>query len=413
MNEPLLSALVSTYASERYLQGCLESLLAQTARDRIEIVVVDAGSPERESELVTAFRRRHPELAIQLVRTPVRESTSAAFDRATALARGRYVTTANADDRHHPEFAARMIAVLEQRADVGIAYADSAISNRDNETWTDTRAQRRFRWPAYTPAVALSCCLFGSQPVWRRCVHREIGGWDQDLRFANDHDLFLRVARHSGAIKVDEVLGLFLQRPDSQAGSGHRDVALAEACTVFRRHRRQWSLAEIVPGAFDSGPLAEAAAWFEFGNLCALGPYTDAQAALDAYRAAMLVPLPSQQAAAVRAAYANNSGCVLAAAGAIEPARRAFALAPAGDERSHNEARLAASVGGTVTLRELRFVELLHPIVTASRRARAVVVAADGSVHDRKEQLQVPWDVYEGPNGVPWQRVAAGATALV
>lgn len=413
MSEPLLSALVSTYASERYLQGCLDSLLAQTARERIEVVVVDAGSPQRESELVNAFRRRHPELAIQLVRAPVRESTSAAFDRATALARGRYLTTANADDRHHPEFAARMLAVLEQRADVGIAYADSAISNRDNETWTDTRAQRRFRWPAYTPAVALSCCLFGSQPVWRREVHREIGGWDPQLRFTNDHDLFLRVARHAGAVKVDEVLGLFLQRPDSEAGIENREPSLAEACEVFRRHRRQWSLDEIVPDAFDAGPFAEAAAWFEFGNLCALGPYTDAQAALDAYRAALVVQLPAPQAAEVRAAYANNSGCVLAAAGAIEPARRAFALAPVGAERRHNEACLAAAVGGAVALRQLRFVELQHPIVSASRRARAVVVAADGSVHDRTDLLQVPWDVYEGPNGVPWRPTGAAAGALV
>ena len=59
---PRLSALVSTYASERYLLGCLESLRRQTVHDQLEVVVVDACSPEREGEMVRAFRRAHPEL---------------------------------------------------------------------------------------------------------------------------------------------------------------------------------------------------------------------------------------------------------------------------------------------------------------------------------------------------------------
>ncbi|MBL8735368.1 MAG: glycosyltransferase [Planctomycetes bacterium] len=398
-----LSALVSTYASERYLQGCLESLLGQTRRDWLEVVVVDACSPQREGELVRAFQQAHPELPITYVRTEVREASSASFRRAIALARGEFVTTANADDRHAPDFAERMLAVLDQRPQVGLVYADTAITNRDNETWHRHTATRRFAWPHYTPAVALSCCLFGAQPVWRRAVHDVVGSFDDGHRFANDQDMFLRIARHFGALHLDEVLGLFLQRPDSVAGSGNRAASLADACAVFRKARSSWSIDEVVPGATAAGPFGLAAAHVELGNLCALGPYTDAELALQCYQRALQAGSGGPDATLVKDAFANNTACILAAAGLAEQAERALALGTTSPHRQHNAQRFR---GAKPTLRELRFVELLAPVVVQSRASRGVVVDRAGAVHDSAVVEQRPWDVFTGPNGVPWAEVA-------
>jgi hypothetical protein len=411
MTAPLVTAMVSTYASERYLRGCLDDLLAQSARDLLEIVVVDAASPEREGELVRAYQQRHANL--RYVRTERRETTSQAFRRATAMARGRYLTTANTDDRHHPEFVARTLAVLEQCPQVGLVYADSAISTVDNETWTTTGATRRFRWPDYTPATALSCCLFGAQPVWRNDLHARAGDWSDAFAIANDHDLFARVARAGGAVRIDDVLGLFLQRPDSNAGSGRAAAVLADACAVMQQLRRLWPLDEIVPGARSHGPLAEAAAWFELGNVCALGPYTDAAAALDCYRAAVSLPLQGAAAALVRDAYATNVACVLVCGGVWEAARRA--LRHVDNVAAH--ARIAAAIaagsrGGLPRLRDLPFARVAHEVVDHSRRTRSVRVDERGALHWNTEHEQVPWDVFDGPNGVPWQRPAAIAAGV-
>ncbi len=411
MNAPLITAMVSTYASERYLRGCLDDLLAQTLRDQIEIVVIDACSPEREGEIVRAYQQQHGN--IRYLRTEVREGTSAAFSRATGMARGRYLTTANTDDRHHPEFCARMAAVLTQCPQFGLVYADAAIGSVDNETWQNTTATQRFAWPHYTPATALSCCLFGAQPMWRRDVHAVAGDWSAQHPIANDHDMFVRLARASGAVHLNEVLGLFLQRPNSNAGSGNHAAVVADACAVLQTHRRSWALDEIVPGATSEGPLAEAAAWFELGNLCALGPYTDAAAALDCYRAAVDRPVQHGDRALVQAAFANNSGCILACAGMADAAKRAFAACAPGPMRDHNVARLAQPASRRAGLRQFRFVEIEHPVVAASRRTRGVTVASNGQVDFGDEHMQVPWDVFVGPNGVPWQRAAevVGASA--
>lgn len=405
MNEPVATALVSTWSSERFLRGCLDDLLQQTLGDRLEILVIDAGSPEREGEIVRAYQAKHAN--IRYVRAPVRESTSASFNRGTAMARGRYLSTANTDDRHAPDFFATMVDVLERHPEFGIAYADSAITRVANETWHDNSASTAFAWPDYTPAVALSCCLFGCQPVWRRACHDVVGPWDEAHPHANDQDMFLRVARRFGAVHVREVLGLFLQRPDSTAGSGNRDAALRDALAVFKKHRTTWSLEEVFPAlAIDASPLARAAALFEIGNLAALSPYTDCEFALARWQQAAALPLSAGEVGIVRRAFANNAGCVLACAGSFAAATRALMVC--GDDRvaERNGAVVAAAAqaGRAPRVHDLGFVVLDHEVVRRSRQARGLQIDEAGRGTWTPVGEQVPWDVFVGPNGVPLPR---------
>jgi glycosyltransferase involved in cell wall biosynthesis len=401
VTEPLVSALVSTYGSAHYLRGCLDDLLAQTLADQLEIIVVDAGSPDGEQAIVREYQDRFPRL--HYLRTAQRECSSTSLNRATALARGRYLTTANTDDRHHPDFLRRMTAVLEQRPQYGLVYADSLLSPRDNETWAAHSAARQYAWPDYTHTTALSCCLFGAQPVWRRSVHDTVGLWDPSIRRANDQDMFLRIALRFGAVHLPEPLGLFRQRSDSNSGQMHQADTVREVMAVLRQYRSQTALPVLFPGLQDHGdPLAWAAAWLELGNLCALGPYTDAALALQCYQRALALPVPIAAQQPLQQAYANNTGCLLAAAGELAAAQRALVLG--GQEGRRNQASLAAAGVRRLLLRQLAFASLPHAVVQRSRQATSVRVDTAGQVHDLPPRQQLPWDVYDGPNGVPWPR---------
>ena len=62
MAEPLITAIVSTFRAERFIRGCLEDLVAQTLLDRMEILVIDSGSPEDERSICEEFARRYPQV---------------------------------------------------------------------------------------------------------------------------------------------------------------------------------------------------------------------------------------------------------------------------------------------------------------------------------------------------------------
>ncbi len=403
MAEPLVTAIVSTWSAERFMAGCLEDLLAQTMADRIEILVVDACSPQNEGDIVRRFQQSHAN--VRYVRTAEREASSRTFNRAIGLARGRYLTTANTDDRHRPDFFERMTGVLERHPEFALVYADSWITTHANETFATHTATRRYAWPDYTHTTALSCCLFGAQPVWRRDVHAVVGHFDEACLRANDQDMFVRIAARFGAVHLAETLGLFLARPDSVSGADHRRETLAEVLAVLRRHRTGIPLNDLFPAlrapTNANDALAHAAALFEMGNLCALGPYNDGTLALDFWRRAIELPLGTPHVARIRCAYANNTGCVLAAAGERDAASRALRLAGDLPEAAHNRSLLAAAPPAqSPRLRDLAYAGIPHAVVTDSRRTRGLKLAPGGGYAFTPAHEQLPWNVYDGPDGV-------------
>src|SRR5688572_6698772 len=98
---PRVTAIVSTYQSERFIRGCLEDLEAQTIAGQMEVIVVDSASPQNERQIVEEFQQRHSN--ITYVRTTERETLYAAWNRGIGMTRAPYITNANADDRHAPD----------------------------------------------------------------------------------------------------------------------------------------------------------------------------------------------------------------------------------------------------------------------------------------------------------------------
>ncbi|MBL9127934.1 MAG: glycosyltransferase, partial [Verrucomicrobiales bacterium] len=229
---PLVSAIVSTYKSERYLRGCLQDLLDQTIADRLEIIVVDSGSPENERAIVEEFQKKHPRIVY--LRTE-RETIYAAWNRGAKLASAPYLTSANADDRHRPEALARLVALLESRPDCSVAYADCAVCENVHPDFGYTEIRGYYRWPEFDPALLFRGCYVGPQPVWRRSLHDRYGGFDPAYRSAGDYEFWLRLAKSETFVHLPEILGLHWYA-ESSLGHQNRDLTRDESDRARRQH---------------------------------------------------------------------------------------------------------------------------------------------------------------------------------
>lgn len=398
MSTPLVTAIVSTFGAERFMQGCLEDLVAQTIFDQVEVIVIDSNSPENEGDIVREFQREHDN--IRYLRTDIRECSTGAFNRAIPIARGKYLSNANTDDRHRSDAFELMAKALDEHPEFGIVYADSLITNEPNETFANTTARSRYAWPDYTHSTGLSCCLFGPHPMWRREAHDHVGLFSVDCPIANDQDMFLRIAWKSGAVHLRENLGLFLQRPDSNSGSDKRRETIEDVMRVMRNYRTAMSLEDIFPALRDhpKDALARSAALFEMGNLCALGPYNDYQLALQFYSQA----LEAADGRQIQTAFANNAACVLYCMGMKDRAREALDVAGELPEAATNRVLMARADTSAARLLpiHLAFTGLGHPVVATSRMTRGLELTVDRELVWSEEIEQVPWDVYDGPSGV-------------
>ncbi|MBQ9738124.1 MAG: glycosyltransferase, partial [Alphaproteobacteria bacterium] len=61
MNKPKVSIVVPIYGVEKYLQQCVDSILAQTLKD-IEIILVDDGSKDKCPEIVDEYAKKDPRI---------------------------------------------------------------------------------------------------------------------------------------------------------------------------------------------------------------------------------------------------------------------------------------------------------------------------------------------------------------
>ena len=231
---PLVSAIVSTYNSARFLRGCLEDLERQTIADQLEIIVVDSASPQNERAIVEEFQQRYSNIVY--LRTETRETVYGAWNRGIRAARGKYLTNANTDDRHRPDALDILARTLEANPDITLAYADCLVTRVENETFETTRATERMQWLDFNPAdLLLKGCFVGPQPMWRREVHDEHGYFDATIVSAGDYEFWLRLAQNRTFFHVKETLGLYLESPTS-VEHGNRERGAKEVLEARRRY---------------------------------------------------------------------------------------------------------------------------------------------------------------------------------
>jgi len=218
---PLVSALVSVYNGEKFIRGLLEDLCSQSLGERLEVIVIDSASPGGEAELISDCKRslekrkRQGENlpSLRYVRTPQRETIYAAWNRGIQLARGRYITNANVDDRHHPEALEKLSSVAEAHPDVALVYADSAVTESPNGVFGSAPLVGHFRWPGFDVRTLFGVCCVGPQPLWRRDLHKKYGLFRADYRSGGDYEFWLRISLKEKFLHVPEVLGLYLRNP--------------------------------------------------------------------------------------------------------------------------------------------------------------------------------------------------------
>lgn len=239
-----VSAIVSTYNSEKFINGCLQDLIGQTLyhKNELEIVVIDSASPQREGDIVKRYTNEYPHIVYE--RTSERESLYASWNRGIKKARGKYITNANTDDRHHPAALERLAELLDDNSESMLAYSYCKVTKTPNQMWADCPADHVYRYPEYYPPLCLLHYMFGPQPLWRKKVHGRIGMFDPTLIAVGDLDFNIRFCLAGlKAIRVPEVLGLFLVTENSITSSfSHQSQEKAHIMEKWRSPENVLSL---------------------------------------------------------------------------------------------------------------------------------------------------------------------------
>ena len=106
----MISVIIPVYRVEKYLSGCIESLLAQE-NVSLEMILVDDGSPDKCGEIIDEYARKHDN-----IKAVHKENGGLSSARNTGLriAEGGYIAFVDGDDRVHPQYLATLLAAMRR-----------------------------------------------------------------------------------------------------------------------------------------------------------------------------------------------------------------------------------------------------------------------------------------------------------
>ena len=253
-----VSAIISTYNAANLIRGCLEDLLNQTLyqKGELEIVVIDSGSSENEAEVVLTFQKIHPK--IKYLRSEKRDPLYNSWNRGLEIARGKYITNANTDDRHDRKCLEILAKELDDKTDVDLVYGNLYKSLKPNEEFVQNDKSMPCESQQFFPGSLLLHDSIGAQPMWRKSIHDKVGLFDEKYEVVGDYEFVLRAISNGCKFSyVPRAKGLMLWHQNALSTKGSK--AHSERLNLLKLYRSPEQIRKIYSPYFKSSTTLQKA----------------------------------------------------------------------------------------------------------------------------------------------------------
>ncbi len=240
IKNPLISVIISTYNSERFIERKILDLLQQSVIDQIEIIIVNSGSEQNEESIVKKYCEMYNN--IRYIKTNNRETIYKAWNRGIRIAKGKYITNANTDDLLRNDALEILSNILDANENVGLVYADQYITSDLETSFNDTQCLDVVYKLDYSPFRLLWRNIVGSQPMWRASIHFNNNIWfNENFEVSGDSEFEFRVSQKYKLQRVPKVLGIYYKSPnDENKEFQDRELTKSESLSVKEKSARSY-----------------------------------------------------------------------------------------------------------------------------------------------------------------------------
>lgn len=217
--------IIPTYNCEAYIGPTLESVLNQTKKPD-EVIIVDDGSTDHT---VSIAREMGFKVSQQHNAGP-----AMARNKAVSLANSDWIVFLDGDDLLEPGRVESLAKVVEENPNLSL-IANNEFEGKPNGPWEEKLLHLNYKndLPLYDQLLK-GCFLSTSAMAIKRELYNEVGGMDENLRSAQDYDLWLRVAPRANFYFLEETLSRYIIRTESVTSNFSRRLKCM--LTIFSKH---------------------------------------------------------------------------------------------------------------------------------------------------------------------------------
>jgi glycosyltransferase involved in cell wall biosynthesis len=201
-----ITVLMSVYNGERYINEAINSILGQTLK-KFEFLIINDGSTDRTSEIL----QKYDDPRIAVIDNKGNISLTKSLNKGLQIAQGEYIARQDADDISLPRRLEIQAEFLDKNPDcalVGCAYYKMdengelcslvEVLSKDSDIREGLKKQNWF---------GHGCIMMRKDAV------QAVGGYDEKYKFAQDYDLWLKIAEVYKVANIEEPLYCWRSTP--------------------------------------------------------------------------------------------------------------------------------------------------------------------------------------------------------
>ena len=203
-DKPDISVVMSVYNGARHLRETIDSILAQ-ADVSLEFIIVDDGSTDESPQILAEYVGRDPR--IKIIRQE-NQGLTRALIKGCAAAKGKYIARQDAGDVSLPGRLHRQLTFIGQHPDAALVSCGTRFVGPNGEHLYDVVSE-----PEQAQARLLTLRLdtihgpsHHGSTLFPRSLYERVGGYRSSFYFAQDLDLWIRLAEQGTHYVLPEML---------------------------------------------------------------------------------------------------------------------------------------------------------------------------------------------------------------
>ena len=122
-SQPTVTVFVQVYNTERYVSGCLRSVLEQDFNGTLEVIVIDDGSTDSSWAIIESIKDDR----VRAVRHSPNQGANATANEGYREAKGDFILRLDSDDNLRPGFLSRSLELIQSDGRIGFTFSDIAL----------------------------------------------------------------------------------------------------------------------------------------------------------------------------------------------------------------------------------------------------------------------------------------------
>ncbi len=198
---PTVTVLMSVHNGEQFLHEAIDSILSQTFTD-FELLAFDDCSTDQSLSILRSYAEADPR--VRVTANPQNLGLTKTLNLGLSMARGTYIARMDADDVSLPNRLEKQMAFLEAHPAVAVLGACGQVIDESGHPI------RKLTLPIAVPDIKERLlhgnCLIHTSVVIRADVMRDAEGYSEKHPYAQDYELWLRLAERVGIANLPDVL---------------------------------------------------------------------------------------------------------------------------------------------------------------------------------------------------------------